>query len=102
MPDATPAAAMTELDAQTKRYLAAARYFLPEQLPVAAQAAWTGVEHHLHHNDLRRALDSAMSLGNDLRAAKEYWRELLLAARNLELDEHASRLAEWVRTRQNH
>jgi hypothetical protein len=91
---------MTESQAQTTRHLAAARFYLPEHIASAkAEAAWAEVEHHLHSNELRLALDGAMSLGNEIGARKEYWRELLLAARNMELDEHAGKLADWVRTK---
>lgn len=89
----------TELEAQTIRHLAAARYYLPERIvPASAGSSWARVEQHLHRNELRLALDGAMSLGTEVHAQKEYWREVLLAARNMELDEHACKLAEWIRT----
>jgi hypothetical protein len=93
--------ARAESNAQTTRYLAAARFYLPE-VPASerARAAWAKVEHHLHLGELRLALDCAMSLGNNVCAAKEFWRELLLATRNMEVDEQASKLAEWVRLQQ--
>jgi hypothetical protein len=92
---------MTESEAQISRHLAASRYYLPERLPSdSAKAAWARVEHQIHCNELKGALDTAMALGNEIGAEKEYWRELLLAVRNMELDEHAGKLAELVRAQQ--
>jgi DNA-binding MarR family transcriptional regulator len=90
-----------ELDTQVLRHLAAARYSLPEKiLPAEAAAAWSKVEHYLHKNKLHLALDIAMSVGKELSAGKDYWREILLATRLMELDEQAGKLAQWIAVRQ--
>jgi len=91
----------SELDVQVLRHLASARYFLPEKIVHAeGAAAWSKVEHYLHRNKLNLALDIAMSVGKDLGANKDFWREILLATRHLELDEHAGKLAQWIALRQ--
>ncbi len=91
-------AKLTEAEAQISRHLAASRYYLPERLPSdSAKAVWAKVEHQIHCNEFRAALENAMALGNEIGAEKEYWRELLLAVRNMELEEHAGKLAELVR-----
>jgi hypothetical protein len=93
-------ARLSESDAQVSRHLAASRYYLPERLPSeSAKAAWARVEHQIHCSEFKTALDTAMELGNEIGAEKAYWRELLLAVRHMELDEHASKLAELVRSR---
>lgn len=96
--EAQPSLGWTESEALATRHLAAARFLLPEDLPSSsAKALWASVEHHLYRRELKLALDCAMSLGNDVGAEREYWRELLLATRSMELDEHASKLAELIR-----
>ncbi len=96
-----PPADRAESDATTTRHLAAARYCLPEELPTPmAKAAWAEVEHHLHCREVRSALDCAMRLGNDIGAGKDFWREILLATRDLELDAHANQLAQFIRLKE--
>jgi len=90
----------SDVDVQALRHLACARYFLPEKIiPAEGTAAWSKVEHYLHRNKLKLALDIAMSIGKDLGAEKEFWREILQATRHLELDEHAGKLAQWIAVR---
>ena len=45
----------------------------------------------LAHNELELALDELEGLGQLNSCASEFWRELLAAARNMDLPEHVSR-----------
>ncbi len=91
-----------ESEIRAIRHLAAARFCIPEELPSEkADAAWAQVEHHLHLKEVRNALDCAMKLGNEIGAGKGFWRELLLATRDMELDAHASQLAQYIRLKES-
>jgi hypothetical protein len=81
--------------AVTLRHLAASRYYLPEELTTAdALEAERNMVHYLHHNELGLALYEAEALGAEVAAPRPYWRELQLAALNMNLLAHAARLAQ--------
>ena len=77
----------------TLRYLAAARYYLPEVLESAdAVAAAAEYVRFLHVNELGLALDAAIDLGGLVGAAPEYWAELAFAADCMKLEAMAAEL----------
>lgn len=80
---------------QSLRHLAAARYFLPVELN---QGSFPQTEllyqEYLHHTEFGLALDQLEFLGeqhSDDAFQPLFWTELLLAAENMDLTEHATR-----------
>lgn len=80
---------------QTLRHLAAARYHLPVELnqgnfPQTEQL----YQEYLHHTEFGLALDQLEFLGEQHAGdafQPLFWTELLLAAENMDLTEHATR-----------
>lgn len=78
----------------TLRYLAAARFYLAEHLPMGeARDAERELAHYLHHNEFGLALGEAEALGEMCQAPAAYWLELRNAATNMGLTEEAARYA---------
>lgn len=84
---------------QALRLLAAARYFLPEELECQAELE-CGFRAHLHHAKFQEAWELLEQIG-DLHANYEnemhFWKELYYAAQELSLPEHAARCEERLR-----
>jgi hypothetical protein len=74
------------------RYLTAARYYLP---PVLRESPESGTvaqfEQFLRHNELGLALDELEGIGETNNADPQFWSEMILAAENMELHDHAAR-----------
>jgi hypothetical protein len=81
--------------AVTLRHLAAARFYLPEHLPMGeVRDTERELAHYLYHNEFGLALGEADALGELCSAPAAYWRELQLAAGSMGLDEEATRYAQ--------
>ena len=76
------------------RHLAACRFWLPEFLPIgAAEEAEKQMVHFLHHYEFALALDEAEALGNCCDAPGQFWRELELAATEMNMEQEVARYA---------
>lgn len=73
--------------AASLRHLAAARFYLPQQLPCAADSLLSDADEYLHHNELGLALHTLIDLGEACGAPADYWQELLMAADHMGLQE---------------
>lgn len=74
--------------AVTLRHLAACRFYLPELLPMGdARSIERELAHYLHHNEFGLALGEADALGELCSAPGAFWKELQLAARNMNMVE---------------
>jgi hypothetical protein len=72
------------------RHLAACRYYLPRVLiSNEAVVCYERLENYLHHNELELALDEGEMLGKLCDAPPQFWRELQLAALNMDLLDRA-------------
>ena len=90
---------LRETWARILRHLAAARFYLPEQLPSdEAQLIEAQFRQFLHHNELGLALAEAEALGTLTTAPREFWTELLLAAEIMGENEIAKRCSDRLTT----
>lgn len=79
---------------RTLRFLASARYYLPELLPSAAATEVAAVAAHLlHNNELQLAYEELQELGVLVSAPSEFWAELHLAAASMGLLQNPHDLA---------
>ena len=79
--------------ATTGKHLRAARNLLPE-VPIAGVdgASVAGFDECVRHNELELALDELEDLGLTNTPPAEFWRELAMAAENMELSDRAAEL----------
>ncbi|MBI1891728.1 MAG: hypothetical protein HYS18_13855 [Burkholderiales bacterium] len=84
---------------QALRFLAAARYFLPEYLECPDDLI-RGYQAHLRQAEFQSALEALEKIG-DIHSGYEnesnFWKELYYVAKHLDLDEHAARYEERLR-----
>ncbi|GGC66066.1 hypothetical protein [Undibacterium terreum] len=75
-------------------YLASARLQLPQRLnSPEAEKAHAQFNEYLDHNELGLALEEAEALGSLCNAPPAFWRELQLAAANMQRAENEARYA---------
>ena len=78
---------------QVLRHLAAARFYLPEQLKPTEFGADEQYLRYLHHGEYGLALDEIAAIGEEHRGFAEerlFWRELELAAIAMDLCDKAA------------
>ena len=75
---------------QVRRHLAACRYHLPQTLPSPqARRFERALMRHLWRGEFALALHAAEHLGVACQAGAQFWRELKLAAQQLQLEDEA-------------
>lgn len=81
----------------TKRHLAAAKQELPVQLP-KFEDGWSPERYDewFSHNELELAFDELEGIGAQVECSRRFWEELLAAAENMGLTEHAARCRHWL------
>jgi hypothetical protein len=68
----------------TRQHLNTAKLELPTE-------RLAGYEDWLSHNELELAFDELEAIGNEATRSKTFWSELLAAAKNMRLQDHADR-----------
>ena len=75
--------------ARTEKYLRAARAQISADVAVQSRESLASYEQWLKHNELELALDDLES--SNPQGTPEFWRNLLAAAENMQLADHAAR-----------